>query len=154
MIEIVQVATSAHLNEIKRLFQEYAASLGFGLDFQEYEKEFAELPGEYALPHGRLYLAQYDNEIAGCVALRRLEGSQCEMKRMYVRPEFRGKGIGRAMAEKAISEARDIGYTRMRLDTIDTMKPAIALYKSLGFTPIAPYRYNPISGASYMELVL
>ena len=154
MVELVPANTRENLSEIKRLFDEYTAALGFDLHFQEYEREYAELPGEYAEPYGRLYLVLYGKKIAGCVALRKLEDSVCEMKRMYVKPVFRGKGIGRAMAHKVIDEARRIGYKRMRLDTIDTMKPAISLYKSLGFKEIAPYRYNPIKGACYMELVL
>jgi putative acetyltransferase len=154
MIELLLVISDEHRIEVRHLFQEYTASLGFDLDFQEYEKELADLPGAYALPHGRLYLARFDGNSAGCVALRRLEGAICEMKRMYVKPAFRGKGIGRVMAEKVISDARYMGYTRMRLDTIDTMKAAIALYDSLGFKPIPPYRHNPIKGASYMELLL
>lgn len=154
MTELILAVTDEQLAAINRLFNEYTTALGFDLDFQEYKEEVATLPGAYAPPYGRLYLAQHDGHLAGCVALRRFEEAICEMKRMYVKPEFRGKGIGRVMAEKVISDAREIGYTRMRLDTIDTMKEAIALYRSLGFRPIAPYRYNPVEGAFFMELVL
>jgi putative acetyltransferase len=153
-IELITNNSDGQLDEIKSLFQEYTASLGFDLCFQEYEKEYEGLPGEYAPPQGRLYLAKYNGASAGCVALRRLEENICEMKRMYVKPAFRGKGIGRVMAETVISVARDIGYKRMRLDTIDTMKEAITLYTSFGFKPIPPYRHNPIKGAYFMELVL
>ncbi|MBN2619559.1 GNAT family N-acetyltransferase [candidate division WOR-3 bacterium] len=154
MIELIAVSNEEHICAVKRLFQEYTATLGFDLDFQAYDKEFSRLPGDYTPPSGRLYLAKYNGSSAGCVALRQLEENVCEMKRMYVKPVFRGKGIGRIMAERLISDARDIGYKRMRLDTIDTMKEAITLYTSLGFKPIPPYRHNPIKGAYFMELLL
>jgi putative acetyltransferase len=154
MVELVVVENDAQVDDVRQLFKEYTASLGFDLHFQEYDREYAHLPGEYQPPSGRLYLALCDGNIAGCVALRRFEDSICEMKRMYVKPEYRGRGIGRKMAEKVISEARKIGYKRMRLDTIDTMAAAITLYESMGFKPIKPYRLNPIRGAYFMELVL
>ena len=136
------------------MFKEYSESLNFDLYFQNFDTEYADLPGEYAPPDGRLLLALYNTKIAGCVALKKLETSICEMKRLYVRPEFRSKGIGRNLAIAIIDEARKIGYKAMRLDTIPSMKQATALYKSLGFKKIAPYRYNPIEGAMYMELNL
>ena len=154
MIELIQVESEEHLDCIRELFKEYEKSLGFDLDFQNFEKESAKLPGEYAAPDGCLLLTFYGKNIAGCAGLRKLEQGICEMKRMYVRPNFRGKGIGRVMSVRIIEIARGIGYERMRLDTIDTMRTAISLYKSLGFEKIKPYCYNPVNGASYMELLL
>lgn len=154
VIELIQVESEEHLDCIRELFKEYEKSLGFNLDFQDYKKELAKLPGEYAAPDGRILLVFYKDKVAGCVALRKHEQGICEMKRMYVRPQYRRKGIGRAMAQKIIEEARAHGYERMRLDTINTMKEAIALYRSLGFKETEPYRHNPIKGASYMELSL
>ncbi len=134
---------------------EYANSLGFSLCFQSFDKELAGLPGDYSPPDGRLLLAEYEGQLAGCVALHRLEPEICEMKRLYLRPSFRGKGLGRSLAETVISEARRIGYTRMRLDTVEpVMRDAVAMYRQLGFKEIAPYRSNPIAGAMYMELEL
>lgn len=154
MIEIKFVETDEQINEIRQLFKEYERSLGFELHFQDFDKEFTNLPGEYALPDGCLLLTTYKGKIAGCVALKKIDEQICEMKRMYVRPEYRRKGIGRAMAVRIIEFARSHGYEYMRLDTIDTMTAAISLYRSLGFDNIKPYRYNPIKGASYMELRL
>jgi len=135
------------------LFLEYAQSLGFSLCFQGFDKELAELPGDYAPPNGRLLLAEYEGQMAGCVALHKLEDAICEMKRLYIRPQFRGLKIGRALAESIIAEARGIGYRRMRLDTVaPLMANAVSLYRQLGFQEIAPYRTNPIEGALYMEL--
>jgi GNAT superfamily N-acetyltransferase len=115
----------------------------------------AELPGDYAPPGGRLLLGEYQGELAGCVALHRMEAAICEMKRLYLRPKYRGKGLGRVLAMSAISEARNIGYRRMRLDTVEPiMKDAVAMYRKLGFREITPYRLNPIAGAMYMEVEL
>ena len=154
MIKLIQVESEEHLVCLRELFKEYEKSLGFDLDFQDFENELAELPGEYAAPDGCLLLAFYGENLAGCAGLRKLEQGICEMKRMYVRPNFRGKGIGRVMSVRIIEIARAIGYERMRLDTIDTMRIAISLYKSLDFKKIEPYRHNPVNGASYMELLL
>ncbi len=154
MLEIVSAQTSEDLEQVQILWREYADSLDFDLDFQGFEEELASLPGDYASPHGRLLLAKYEGQLAGCVALRQLDNNVCEMKRLYVRPEFRGLGIGRALAGAIIEQARAIGYTRMRLDTAPSMEAARALYRSLGFRQISPYRYNPIEGAIFMELEL
>jgi putative acetyltransferase len=151
----VQVESPPHVAQARELFQEYAQSLGVSLCFQNFEQELAGLPGHYAPPDGRLLLAEYDGQLAGCVALHKWECGVCEMKRLYLRPSFRGKGLGRAIAEKIIAEARNIGYRRMRLDTIEPlMKDAVEMYRKLGFREIAPYRPNPIAGAMYMELQL
>ncbi len=154
MVTCVPADSPERLAHIRVLFAEYAASLGFDLGFQDFERELAGLPGDYAPPDGRLLLAVADGQVAGCVALRRLEDGICEMKRLYVRPTHRGAGIGRALAEAVIAGARMIGYARMRLDTVPSMTEAIGLYRALGFTPIAPYRHNPIEGARFMELAL
>lgn len=142
------------MDQVRELFSEYVDSLGFDLDFQDYEKESAELPGKYAPPEGRLIMVCVEGKAVGCVGLRKTVDAICEMKRMYVRPNYRGKGIGKHLAITVIEEARKIGYKAMRLDTIATMKEAISLYRSLGFKEIPPYRYNPIEGAIYMELNL
>jgi putative acetyltransferase len=150
-----QVESSTQIAQARELFLEYAQSLGFSLCFQNFDQEHAGLPGDYAPPEGRLLLAECDGLLAGCVALHKLESSVCEMKRLYLRPQFRGQGFGRVLADRIIAEARDIGYQRMRLDTVEpVMKDAVAMYRKLGFRQVAPYRANPIAGAMYMELVL
>ena len=155
-----QADSTAQLAHARELFLEYAQSLGFSLCFQNFDKELANLPGDYAPPAGRLLLAECEGQLAGCVALHKLDPDElgpslCEMKRLYLRPQFRGKGLGRALAERIIAEARHIGYRRMRLDTVEpVMKDAVAMYCKLGFKEIAPYCDNPIAGALYMELVL
>ena len=154
MLKIIQADRGSNLAAVKSLFEEYAESLGFDLCFQNFEEELANLPGDYAPPDGRLLLATYKDNVAGSVALRKMDDSVCEMKRLYVRPDLRGLKIGRALAEAVIEEARKAGYTRMRLDTVPSMNVARALYVSLGFCEISPYRYNPIEGTVFMELTL
>jgi len=144
----------SQIEEARVLFKEYADSTGVDLCFQNFEQELASLPGDYAPPSGRLILAHEGEEPAGCVALRRVDDSVCEMKRLYVRPAFRGTGLGRTLAERVVGEARVIGYGKMRLDTLPSMGSAIALYRSLGFREIEPYRFNPVEGTLYMELEL
>jgi putative acetyltransferase len=152
---ISQAQSPVQIAQVRELFLEYEKSLGFSLCFQSFDQELAGLPGDYAPPDGRLLLAEYEGQIAGCVALHKLEPGICEMKRLYLRPAFRGKSLGRRLAEIIMSEARAIGYRRLRLDTVEpVMKDAVALYRLLGFQEIAPYRANPIAGALYMELVL
>lgn len=154
-LAFAQAESAAQIAQVRELFLEYAQSLGFSLCFQSFDKELADLPGHYAPPEGRLLMAEYDGQLAGCVALHELEPGICEMKRLYLRPQFRGKGLGRALVDRAIAEARQIGYRRIRLDTVEPlMKDAVAMYRKLGFREIAPYRANPIAGALYMELQL
>ena len=150
----IEDCTSPRVNDARALLQEYGASLRLHLCFQDFEKELAGLPGEYAPPTGRLLVAIQEDRLAGCVALRRIDERICEMKRLYVRPADRGTGLGRRLAEAVIAAAREIGYDRMRLDTMPSMTAAIGLYASLGFTDTRPYRFNPVEGVRYMELAL
>ncbi len=156
MIEIVQVARPAQVEEARRLFLEYAESLGFSLCFQSFDQELAGLPGDYAPPPGRLLLAYDGGRAVGCVALHASGGDgTCEMKRLYVQPAARGRGAGKALLDAVVAEARAIGYRRMRLDTVEPrMKAAVAMYRSYGFREIPPYRENPMPGTLYMELDL
>ena len=153
MIEIAP-ARPAEVDGARTLFREYEQGLGVDLCFQGFEQELAALPGDYAPPRGRLLLARDGERLAGCVALRPLDAEACEMKRLFARPEFRGRGVGRALVARVIDEARAIGYHRMRLDTLPRMDTAIALYRATGFRDIAPYRANPIEGALFLELAL
>ena len=152
--DIIPVTSMDQIVTARELFKEYEASLGIELTFQGFAQEVAALPGAYAPPAGRLLLATGGAEPAGCVALRPLGGGICEMKRLYVRPPARGARLGRRLAETVIREARDIGYARMRLDTLPSMKEAFALYQRLGFHEIAPYYETPIVGTRFMELPL
>ncbi len=153
-VRIVQAATLDEIETARFLFREYAAWLAIDLSFQNFDAEVATLPGDYAPPDGRLLLSASGNETAGCVALRRFDERSCEMKRMWVRPKFRGRGLGRLLAEKVIAEARKIGYSRMVLDSLPSLGNALALYRSLGFRGITPYRYNPDPNAVFMQLRL
>jgi len=153
-MRIVQAESAVDLRDARALFEEYAASLGFDLGFQDFAAELAGLPGSYAPPRGRLLLACVEDRLAGCVALRELEANVCEMKRLYVRPGFRELGIGRRLVEAILLEAREIGYARMRLDTVPAMERARALYRDLGFREIPAYRFNPVPGTAFMELRL
>ena len=154
-LTLSQAQSPTQIAQARDLFLEYADSLGFSLCFQGFEQELAALPGDYAPPDGRLLIAEYRGALAGCVALHKLEAGICEMKRLYLRPQLRGRGVGRALAETVIAEARAIAYRTMRLDTVEPEMPhAGALYPRLGFAEIEPYRATPIAGALYMELDL
>ena len=154
-MKLIKVESAEEISCARELFKEYAASLGIDLCFQNFDKELAELPGDYVPPSGRLFLAVKDDQTAGCVALRRIADGVCEMKRLYVRPRFRGTGLGHTLAEAVIQAAREIGYRRMRLDTLPgKMDRAIAMYRALGFKEIEPYYSNPVESAVFMELEL
>jgi putative acetyltransferase len=154
-MNLIQVESDDQVHQARGLFAEYAAWLGFNLCFQNFDKELAELPGDYAPPNGRLLLAVENDQVAGCVALRKIGEGIGEMKRLYVRPEFRGKGLGRLMTKTIIEAARDLGYERLRLDTLPgKMDQAIAMYRSLGFKDIERYYNNPYEDTAFMELML
>ena len=139
---------------MRALLREYAASLPFELDFQDFDRELAGLPGAYAPPGGALLVAHVDGRVAGCVALRPLADDACEMKRLFVLPRARGTGLGRRLAAAIVAEARRLGYARMRLDTTPGMETAQALYEELGFVETEPYTHNPVSGTRFLELEL
>jgi putative acetyltransferase len=154
-MQIFTAETDDDIRNARMLFEEYAAGLGISLCFQNFDRELANLPGDYAPPNGRLLLAVADDQLAGCVALRKLEPNVCEMKRLFLRPSHRGRGLGRVLVEAIIDEARKLGYTLMRLDTLPgRMDQAIALYRLIGFVEIAPYYENPVEVAKFMELNL
>ena len=154
-MDLVQASSASDIEAARELFREYALGLGFDLGFQGFEAELGALPGDYAPPRGALLLARADaSRIAGCVALRPLAPGLCEMKRLYVRHAWRGTGLGRRLAVAIMEEGKTLGYARMRLDTVPAMTSAMALYESLGFKDIAPYRVNPIPGARFLEAAL
>ena len=150
-LHIIRLDPGQHIEVIRALFVEYAESLDFDLEFQNFREELVDLPGEYAPPAGCLLLALIGDAPAGCVGLRKLDDDVCEMKRLYVRPKYRAQGIGRVLAESVAREARNKGYGKMRLDTVPSMRAARKLYASMGFREVKPYRYNPIDGATFME---
>ncbi len=154
-MQLRQAISANDMQEVRELFAEYSAWLGINLCFQQFDKEVAELPGEYVPPKGSLLIAGENDRVAGCIALRRLDDETCEMKRLYVRPGFRGTGLGRRLAQTIIDVAREAGYERMRLDTLPgKMDQAIAMYRTLGFRNIPSYYNNPVEGAVFIELVL
>ena len=153
-VALTQATSPLALAHARALFLEYAEELGIDFAFQDFQSELASLPGAYAPPHGALLLATYGVQVAGCAALRPFQGDICEMKRLYVRPQHRTRGIGRTLAAAVVTSARQAGYARMRLDTLPWMDAAIALYRSMGFHEIPPYRHNPVPGTVYMERAL
>jgi ribosomal protein S18 acetylase RimI-like enzyme len=154
MIEIVEANTKILITKVKELFLEYSESLGFDLSFQNFDAELDNFPVQYSPPTGSLFLALSQNLPIGCVGVRYFDDGICEMKRLFVKPNFRGKRVGRLLAEAAVKAGKFLGYERMRLDTLPTMEKANHLYRSIGFIEIEPYRYNPIEGAKYLELNL
>ncbi len=154
MLSTKQASSPEEIASARELFRAYAESLGVDLSFQNFGQELRELPGAYAPPRGRLLLAFDGATVIGCGALRDLGEGICEMKRLYVDPRFRGKSAGRVLAEALIAAAREMGYRAMRLDTLAPMREAQSLYRSLGFREIAPYRYNPLPGTQFLELLL
>lgn len=155
MLSIIQVEAPEQIEEARTLFREYEAWLGMDLCFQGFEEELRDLPGKYARPKGRLFLAHWDEKLAGCIAMRKLEDGISEMKRLFVRDGFRGKAIGVSLIEELIAEAHKEGYAKMRLDTFPPkMGKAVSLYESHGFQPIPPYYDNPHEGVLFMELTL
>jgi len=152
--EFFLVTEGEMIEEIRKLFLEYARSLEIDLDFQDFETELNTLPGKYQPPDGALILALVEGREAGCIALRKISKDICEMKRLYVRDEYRGLGLGKKLVGMIIDEAVNKNYQYMRLDTLPTMKSAQSLYLSFGFYDIEPYVYNPIQGTRFMELKL
>ena len=154
-IESLAAPTASQLDAVRDIFREYAAGLGVDLCFQNFSEELTGLPGDYALPRGALLIATVDGKVAGCCALRPLDSADypnaAEMKRLYVRPAFRGQGLGRQLAEAATDAARSAGYSCVLLDTLDDMEAARGLYEDLGFHEIPPYYHNPIAGAHYLK---
>ena len=154
-MKIAQATSNDEISTARTLFEEYAQSLGFSLCFQNFDQELANLPGEYSPPAGRLLLLSINEQAGGCVAFRKIDAATCEMKRLFLRAGFRGKGLGRVLVEAAVQEARELGYKRMRLDTVPgKMDDAIALYRSFGFREIKPYYDTPLNQTIFMELEL
>lgn len=142
------------LDEVRTLFKEYHKHLGVDLCFQNYDEELANLPGYYQIPDGRLYLIYLEDKLAGCIALRRFDKTRCEMKRLFVREQFRGLRLGQILAEKIISEAKVIGYEEMVLDTLASLESAVSMYRKMGFIEIEPYYDNPLENVLYFKLTL
>ena len=152
---IIQAETPAQIEDARRLFREYEAWLGVDLCFQSFKEELKNLPGKYAAPTGRLFLVLVENQLAGCAALRKLDDDICEMKRLFVREQFRGSGLGKILIERLIEDAKIIGYRKMRLDTLPGKMPrAVELYALYGFRKIKPYYENPHKETLFMELNL
>jgi len=155
MIQIIDGSAPERIAQVRQLLEEYASWVEISLCFQGFDQELAGLPGDYAPPKGRLFLALEEEQLAGCIALRPLSETVCEMKRLYVRPEFRGLGLGKQLANLIVEAGRDLGYEYMRLDTLpNKMDQALAMYRRLGFKEIEPYYPNPVEGATFMELEL
>jgi GNAT superfamily N-acetyltransferase len=154
MFTVAEVASGEDLAMVRSLFEEYAASLGIDLAFQRFDEEVDGLPGAYGSPSGCLLLARDDAGVLGCVAVRPFGGGACEMKRLFVRPDARGRGVGRALADAAVAFARTAGYRVIRLDTLPAMHAAHALYREMGFREIPAYRHNPVAGTTFLELEL
>lgn len=157
-VELLTPQLPAEFDAVREIFREYADSLGIDLCFQGFEEELASLPGDYAMPRGALLLARVDGAVAGCCALRPLDTADypnaSEMKRLYVRPPYRGLGLGRQLAEAILDAARVSGYDHVLLDTLDDMEAARTLYEDLGFEEVPPYYHNPIAGAHYLMATL
>lgn len=151
---VITSVRSGDMDEVRKLFREYEAFLGVDLCFQDFEQELADLPGKYTPPSGALLLARTTDRIAGCVALRELEQGACEMKRLFVRPEYRGTGLGRRLAERIVEDAKLIGYLRMKLDTFEFLEGAVHIYKQMGFYKTGSYYDNPHDEVQYWELDL
>jgi ribosomal protein S18 acetylase RimI-like enzyme len=154
MIVLERATSLSDIESVRVLFREYADSLGVDLEYQGFDEELRDLPGEYTPPAGTLLLAKNDDEVIGCVGVRALDPATAEMKRLYVRPAGRGTGLGRTLAEAAIRFATVSGYERMRLDTLPQMDRAQQLYRELGFVPIDAYRFSPVPGTVFLELLL
>lgn len=155
MYEIIAVNNNELIEETRLLFREYEKWLNVSLCFQGFEEELISLPDKYAAPEGRLYILKYNDNFSGCIALRKIEDDICEMKRLYLKEDIRGKGIGKELVEKIIKDAKDIGYKKMRLDTIKEKMPnAVSMYERYGFVEIEPYYHNPNPHTLYMELDL
>jgi GNAT superfamily N-acetyltransferase len=153
-MEIHAASSPIELAAVRELFLEYAASLPVDLEYQEFDEEVAALPGEYAPPRGALLLATTGTHWIACVAVRPIDAAICELKRLYVRPEARGQGLGKRLTLAAVAFARGVGYRAMRLDTLPSMTEAQRLYRQLGFADIAAYRFSPVEGNVYLELDL
>ena len=151
---VIRHAEPRDIDVVRGLFREYVESLAVDLYFQELDQELSTLPGKYEPPGGRLLIAWREGEAVGCVALRPIDSTTCEMKRLYVRPQARGEQLGRRLAERICQEAREAGYSRICLDTLPTMVSAQKLYASLGFVPTAPYIFNPVPGTRFLALDL